>query len=190
MSAIQSLENAILERIRKQEAFKKEVKDALTRAFISLPECDSKDEVSNTININKDKFASLLEKLHNDKSLNREAVQQLIQSTNIKDLKRGSNSKSDLRLSDSYHTANGSRSEFSGSSPRPSDLDRLRFSDGSQSNLTLQPNLGDDFHADLPLRYEHVNPSIPNQAGNEKTPKDASEEFHYGGKRSKRTRRR
>jgi hypothetical protein len=93
MNAIQSLENAILERIRKQEMFKKEVKAALTRAFISLPECDSNDEVSNTININKDKFASLLEKLHNDKSLNREAVQQLIQSTNIKDLKRGQNSK-------------------------------------------------------------------------------------------------
>lgn len=93
MSAIQSLENAIFERIRKQEDFKKEVKAALTRAFISLPECDSNDEVSNTININKDKFASLLEKLHNDKSLNREAVQQLIQSTNIKDLKRGPNSE-------------------------------------------------------------------------------------------------
>jgi hypothetical protein len=111
MNAIQSLENAILERIRKQEAFKKEVKAALTRAFNSLPECDSKDEVSNTININKDKFASLLEKLHNDKSLNREAVQQLIQSTTIKDLKRGPNSKttgSNLSSSsNSYHTANG-----------------------------------------------------------------------------------
>ena len=81
MSAIQSLENAILERIKKQEVFKTEVKAALTRAFNSLPPCDSNDEVSNTININKDKFASLLEKLHNDKSLNREAVQQLIQQT-------------------------------------------------------------------------------------------------------------
>jgi len=111
MNAIQSLENAILERIKKQEDFKKEVKAALTRAFISLPECDSNDEVSNTININKDKFASLLEKLHNDKSLNREAVQQLIQSTNIKDLKRGPNSKTGSNLSSSsnssYHTANG-----------------------------------------------------------------------------------
>jgi len=107
MSAIQSLENAILERIKKQEAFKKEVKASLTRAFNSLPECDSNDEVSNTININKDKFASLLEKLHNDKSLNREAVQQLIQSTTIKDLKRGPNSKTGSNLSSSYHTANG-----------------------------------------------------------------------------------
>jgi hypothetical protein len=186
MSAIQSLENAILERIKKQEKFKTEVKAALTRAFNSLPPCDSNDEVSNTININKDKFASLLEKLHNDKSLNREAVQQLIQSTNIKDLKKGPNSKSDLR-SDSYHTANGSPrpslSEFSGSSPRPSDLYGLRFSeDGSQSEL--QPNLGDHFHADLPLTYGP--PSDPYKAGNEK-PK---EEFHYGGKRSRRTRRR
>ena len=111
MSAIQSLENAILERIRKQEVFKTEVKAALTRAFNSLPPCDSNDEVSNTININKDKFASLLEKLHNDKSLNREAVQQLIQRTNIKDLKKGLNS--DLKttgsnLSSSSNTANGS----------------------------------------------------------------------------------
>ena len=115
MSAIQSLENAILERIRKQEVFKTEVKAALTRAFNSLPPCDSNDEVSNTININKDKFASLLEKLHNDKSLNREAVQQLIQRTNIKDLKKGPNSDlkttgSNLSSSSnsSYHTANGS----------------------------------------------------------------------------------
>lgn len=189
MSAIQSLENAILERIRKQEAFKKGVKAALTRAFNSLPECDSNNEVSNTININKDKFASLLEKLHNDKSLNREALQQLIQSTNIKDLKKGPNS--DLRSSDSYHTANGSQrsslSEFSGSSPRPSDLDGLRFSDDSQSNLTLQPNLGNDFHADLPLRYGPV-PNVPYQRGNEKTPKDGEEEFHFGGKRSTRRR--
>ena len=184
MSAIQSLENAILERIRKQEEFKQGVKAALTRAFNSLPPCDSKDEVSNTININKDKFASLLEKLHNDKSLNREAVQQLIQSTNLKDLKKGPNS--DLRTSDSYHTANGSLSEFSGSSPRPSDLDGLRFSDDSQSNLTLQPNLGNDFHADLPLRYGPV-PNVPYQRGNEKTPKDG-EEFHFGGKRSTRRR--
>lgn len=114
MSAIQSLENAILERIKKQEVFKTEVKAALTRAFNSLPPCYSKDEVSNTININKDKFASLLEKLHNDKSLNREAVQQLIQRTNIKDLKKGPNSDlkttgSNLSSSSnsSYHTANG-----------------------------------------------------------------------------------
>jgi len=119
MSAIQSLENAILERIRKQELFKTAVKAALTRAFNSLPVCNGNDEVSNTININKDKFAFLIDKLHNDKSLNREAVQQLIQSTNIKDLKRGSNS--------SY--------KENGSSPRPSDLDGLRFSDDS-SNLT------------------------------------------------------
>ena len=105
MTAIQSLENAILERIRKQEVFKTEVKAALTRAFNSLPPCDSNDEVSNTININKDKFASLLEKLHNDKSLNREAVQQLIQQTNIKDLKKGPNSGSNL--SSSSNTANG-----------------------------------------------------------------------------------
>jgi len=130
MSAIQSLENAILERIRKQELFKTAVKAALTRAFNSLPVCNGNDEVSNTININKDKFAFLIDKLHNDKSLNREAVQQLIQSTNIKDLKRGSNKE------------NGSPrpSEFSGSSPRPSDLDGLRFSDDS-SNLT-QPKFG------------------------------------------------
>jgi len=127
MSAIQSLENAILERIRKQEVFKTAVKAALTRAFNSLPVCNGNDEVSNTININKDKFAFLIDKLHNDKSLNREAVQQLIQSTNIKDLKRGSNSS---------YKENGSPrpSEFSGSSPRPSDLDGLRFSD--DSNLT------------------------------------------------------
>lgn len=106
MSAIQSLENAIIERIRKQELFKIEVKAALSRAFNRLPVCNSNDEVSSTININKDKFASLLEKLHNDKSLNREAVQQLIQSTNIKNLKKGPNS----RLSESFHTANGSES--------------------------------------------------------------------------------
>lgn len=188
MSAIQSLENAILERIKKQEKFKTEVKAALTRAFNSLPPCDSNDEVSNTIHISKDKLAFLLDKLHNDKSLNREAFQQLIDSTNIKDLKKGPNSKSDLS-SDSYHTAFGSPrpslSEFSGSSPRPSDLYGLHFSeDGSQSNLTLQPNLGDHFHADLPLTYGPQ--SYPYKAGNEKTPK----EFHYGGKRSRRTRRR
>ena len=182
MSAIQSLENAILERIRKQEKFKTEVKAALSRAFNSLPPCDSNDEVSNTININKDKFASLLEKLHNDKSLNKEAVQQLIQSTNIKDLKKGP--KSDLR------SANGSPrpslSEFSGSSPRPSDLDELRFSDDSQRNLTLQPNSGDHFDPELPFTYGPA-PSNPYKADNEKTPK---EELRYGGKRFRRTRRR
>ena len=101
MSVIQSLENAILERIRKQEAFKETVKTTLTRAFNSLPVCNGNDEVSNTININKEKLESLLEKLHNDKSLNREAVQQLIQSTTIKDLKKGSNSKTGSNLSSS-----------------------------------------------------------------------------------------
>jgi hypothetical protein len=161
MSAIQSLENAILERIRKQEAFKKEVKAALTRAFNSLPECDSNNEVSNTININKDKFASLLEKLHNDKSLNKDAVQQLIQSTNIKDLKRGSNSNlkttgsnlsssSDIRSSNSsYHTANG-----------------------------------EDIVYEKPVPVNGVNGDLSNN------PNSQGEEFKFGGKRSTRTRRR
>jgi hypothetical protein len=152
MSAIQSLENAILERIRKQEVFKKDVKDALTRAFNSLPECGSNDEVSNTININKDKFASLLEKLHNDKSLNREAVQQLIQSTTIKDLKKGPNSKTGSNLSsssNSYHTANG-----------------------------------EDFVYEKPVPVNGVTGDLlPN-------PNSQAEEFKFGGKRSKRTRRR
>ena len=111
MSAIQSLENAILERIRKQEAFKETVKATLTRAFNSLPVCNGKDEVSDTININREKLESLLQKLHNDKSLNKEAVKQLIDRTNIKDLKKGSNSKTGSNLSrssnSSYQTANG-----------------------------------------------------------------------------------
>jgi len=157
MSAIQSLENAILERIRKQEVFKTAVKTSLTRAFNSLPICNGNDEVSNTININKDKFAFLLDKLHNDKSLNREAVQQLIQSTNIKDLKKGPNTKSD-RLSDSYHTANGSESSYHTAN-------------------------GEDFVYEKPVPVNGVTGDLlPN-------PNSQAEEFKFGGKRSKRTRR-
>ena len=191
MSAIQSLENAILERIRKQEAFKKEVKAALTRAFISLPECGSNDEVSNTININKDKFASLLEKLHNDKSLNREAVQQLIQSTNIKDLKKGPNSKSDLRLSDSYHTANGSPrpslSEFSGSSPRPSEIDGARFSQDRSSTSSARSSVSGPSYTPASSSPEYsldgqLNPMITGNA----VPRPSEFTFKAG----KRTRRR
>jgi hypothetical protein len=65
-----------------------------------------------------------------------------------------------------------SLSGFSGSSPTPSDLDGLRFSDGS-SNSTANSSV-----------YPIVKPTIEN----------GSEEFHFGqpsgGKRSKRTRRR
>jgi hypothetical protein len=150
MSTIQQLENAILERIKKQEIFKTNVKDALTKAFKSLPPCNGNDEVSNTININKEQFASLLDKLHNDKSLNREAVQQLIQSTTIKDLKRGLNSKSDLRSSDSsYHTANGE--EFVYEKPVPVNT--------TTSDLLPDPNI-------------------------------KVEDFKFGGKRARQTRRR
>jgi hypothetical protein len=154
MSVIQSLENAILERIRKQEAFKETVKATLTRAFNSLPVCNGNDEVSNTININKEKLESLLQKLHNDKSLNKEAVQQLIQSTTITDLKRGPNSKttgSNLSSSSnsSYHTANGEDLFYE--KPVPVN--------GLKGDLSTNPN-------------------------------SREEEFHFGGKRARRTRRR
>jgi hypothetical protein len=90
MSTIERLENAIHERIRKQDIFKNSVKDALSLVFNSIPDCNGNDEVSDTININKEKLASLLEKLNDNTSLNREAVLQLIDRTNIKDTKRGS----------------------------------------------------------------------------------------------------
>jgi hypothetical protein len=175
MSAIQSLENAILERIRKQEAFKETVKATLTRAFNSLPVCNGNDEVSNTININKEKLESLLEKLHNDKSLNKEAVQQLIQSTTITDLKKGPNSKFDPRSSDSsYYTANGSPrpSEFSGSSPRPSEVDGARFSQDRSSYTPASTSPEYSLDGKFPILTGKASPR--------------PSEFHFGGKRTRR----
>jgi hypothetical protein len=182
MSAIQSLENAILERIRKQEAFKETVKATLTRAFNSLPVCNGKDEVSDTININREKLESLLQKLHNDKSLNKEAVKQLIDRTNIKDLKKGSNSKFDPRSSDSsYYTANGS--------PRPSEVDGAIFSQDRSSTSSAKSSLTGPSYTPASTSPEYsldgqLNPMITGNA----VPRPS--EFHYGGKRFKSRRKR
>lgn len=114
MTTIQMLEDAIHERIAKENAFKESIIVHINKILSRLPICDTASpEVSNTVTLSREKLESILAKIKDYKSINQFAVKELVSKLNLDDIRRGSpislsNEKHDY-FSDPANVANAFR---------------------------------------------------------------------------------
>ena len=91
MTTIRMLEDAIHERIAKENAFKESIIVHINKILSRLPICDTASpEVSNTVTLSREKLESILAKIKDYKSINQFAVKELVSKLNLDDIRRGS----------------------------------------------------------------------------------------------------
>ena len=97
MTTIQMLENAIHERIAKENAFKDAIVSHINVILSRLPICDTShsSEVSNTVTLSREKLESILAKIKDYKSINQFAVKELVSKLNLNDIRRGASNEKD-----------------------------------------------------------------------------------------------
>jgi hypothetical protein len=97
MTTIQMLENAIHERIAKENAFKDAIVSHINLILSRLPICDTShsSEVSNTVTLSREKLESILAKIKDYKSINQFAVKELVAKLNLNDIRRGASNEKD-----------------------------------------------------------------------------------------------
>jgi len=91
MTTIQMLEDAIHERIAKENAFKDTIVAHINVILSRLPICDTShsSEVSNTVTLSREKLESILAKIKDYKSINQFAVKELVSKLNLDNIRRG-----------------------------------------------------------------------------------------------------
>jgi hypothetical protein len=91
------LENAIHERIAKENAFKDAIVSHINVILSRLPICDTShsSEVSNTVTLSREKLESILAKIKDYKSINQFAVKELVSKLNLNDIRRGASNEKD-----------------------------------------------------------------------------------------------
>lgn len=161
MTTIQELENAIRERISKENKFKDSIVSNINDILSKLPLCDDLNatpEVSNTVNLSKEKLASILQKIGDFSSINEKATNDLIAKLNFKNIRN-------TRKISSRSASLGDIDEFISEHEDP----RRSLNSKDSFNLASPENF-----AQLQKYYY---------------PETPKEEYHYGGKRTKSRRR-
>jgi len=162
MTTIQELENAIRERIVKENKFKDSIISHINEILSKLPICDDLNattEVSNTVNLSKEKLESILQKIGDFSSINEKAANDLIAKLNFKNVRN-------TRKISSRSSSLGDIDEFMSEHPRPEE----------------QPlNRKDSFNLASPENFAQLQKYY--------YPENPKEEYHYGGKRTKSRRR-
>jgi hypothetical protein len=91
MTTIQMLEDAIHERIAKENAFKDAIVAHINEILSKLPVCTTSNttpEVSNTVHLSKTKLASILQKIGDYSSINENAAKELIAKLNLTNVRK------------------------------------------------------------------------------------------------------
>ena len=175
MSAIQQLEDALQDRNKQTNAFLEEIISIINESVESLPFCtraNSTPEVAGYVNVLKRDLDGIIAKIKDDGNIDEDAAKGLVTRLKLSNLRKSPTGLTP-RISDnsprsSYASARGSSSDFSGSTPRPSGLNDLRFSadstsfasaDGSpRSSVTnraypiVEPNANGEYVFDQPPR--------------------------------------
>ena len=141
MSAIQQLEDALQDRNKQTNAFLEEIISIINESVESLPFCtraNSTPEVAGSVKVLKKDLDGIIAKIKDDGNIDEDAAKGLVTRLKLSNLRKSPRTEDQARFSDnsprsSYASARGSSSDFSGSTPRPSGLNDLRFSDDSTS---------------------------------------------------------
>ena len=144
MSVIQKLEDAIRERIAKENAFKDSVVVHINEILSKLSICDNSNaspEVSNTVNLSKTKLDSILAKLTEYSNINQNAAKELISKLNTKNIRKGitrrSSSLGDIDEFMKAHSSDTQRSSKEDLFANPSNVERaFRLADSPRNSET------------------------------------------------------
>ena len=164
MTTIQQLEEAIRERIIKENKFKDSIVSNINDILSKLPICDSLNsttEVSNTVNLSKEKLESILQKIGDFSSINEKAANDIIAKLNFKNVRNNRTSRS---------SSLGDINKFMLEHPEQP-LDSKDSFNLSQENF-----------AKLQKYY-------PEKNEKKETEEKEEEQYHFGGKRTKSRRR-
>jgi hypothetical protein len=143
MSIIQKLEDAIRERIAKENAFKDSVVAHINEILSKLSICDNSNtspEVSNTVNLSKTKLDSILAKLNEYSNINQNAAKELISKLNTKNVRKGITRRNSLGNIDEFMRAHSSESQRS---PKE---DLFANPSNVQRAFRMDPNSVDETH--------------------------------------------
>lgn len=173
MNAIQQLDDALSERNTQTNEFIETIIAIINQSIKNLPSCtpsNSTPEVSGSVKVLKRKLDEIIGKIKDYTNIDENAAKRLVSRLELSNVKTNMDRKSPRNSQ--------SLSGFSGSSPRLSDLDGLRFSDDSRSSYLTANSSSNSVPA-----YPIVKPTIEN----------GIEEFNFnqppkpsGGKRTRR----
>jgi len=166
MSVIQKLEDAIHERIAKENAFKDSIIAHINTILSRLPICDNSNaspEVSTTINLSREKLDSILAKLHEYSNINENAAKELVAKLNTKNVRKRDTRRSSLGDIDEFMSAHESNEKdyFS----NPANVARAFRLENPRLNPRGVP-------------YANYNGTVTGTGDNE--------EVHFGGRRTRR----
>jgi len=165
MTTIQQLEDAIRERIAKENTFKDSIISHINGIVSRLPMCDASNatpEVSDTVNLSKAKLTSILQKIGDYSSINEKAAKDLIAKLNLRNLRKPRTPRRSSSL--------GDIDNFMLEHPDSKDY----FSDPS--------NVENAFR----LEASRVNPRGVPYANYNGRVTGTDEETHFGGRRTRR----
>jgi len=167
MTTIQQLEDAIRERIIKENKFKDSIVSNINEILSKLPICDDLNattEVSNTVNLSKEKLESILQKIGDFSSINEKAANDIIAKLNFKNVRN-------TRKMSSRSSSLGDINKFMSEHPEP----RRSLDSKDSFDLASPENF-----AKLQKYY------YPEK---KETEEKEEEQYNFGGKRTKSRRR-